>query len=180
MQTLITDLLAYSQVSKKPEEFKALSLVAVVNDVLSDLEATIQATNARIQVSDLPEITGDNTQLRQLFQNLLSNALKFTDPTRSCQVSITAGTVSAQEVSAESLPYRRYHRIVVADNGIGFDQQYREKIFKIFHRLHSNTEYEGTGIGLAIVQRVMENHQGWITASGESGKGASFELYFPV
>ncbi len=180
MQTLITDLLAYSQVSRQPDAFAPVSLWQVVADVQSDLETIIQATDASISVEGLPVITGDGTQLRQLFQNLLSNALKFTDPARRCQISITAATVPAQELSDSPLRCNTYHRVVIADNGIGFDQQYADKIFKIFHRLHPNTEYEGTGIGLAIVQRVMENHNGWVKARGERGVGATFEIYFPA
>ena len=180
MQTLITDLLTYSQVSKKPEAFASVSLSAIVNDVLSDLESSIQSSAATVHLSSLPDVKGDSTQLRQLFQNLLSNALKFIDPARKSEIKVEAETIPAQEISPDNLPYRHYHKIVVADNGIGFDQQYAEKIFKIFHRLHNNTEYEGTGIGLAIVQRVVENHQGWIQAEGESGKGARFTIYLPA
>ncbi len=180
MQTLITDLLAYSQVSRKPDALAAVPLAEVVGDVLSDLETTIQACAANVQVSDLPVINGDRTQLRQLFQNLISNALKFTDPSRRCEISVNATHVPAHAVSTGPLPHREYYQIVITDNGIGFDQQYADKIFKIFHRLHTTAEYEGTGIGLAIVQKVVENHQGWIRATGESNKGASFEIYLPV
>jgi signal transduction histidine kinase len=180
MQTLITDLLAYSQISKKPDAFETVSLVDIVGDVVSDLETTIQATSAAIEIAALPAVKGDGTQLRQLFQNLLSNALKFTDPERKCHIIVTSNVVAAQTITTENLPHRFYYQIKVADNGIGFDPQYAEKIFRIFHRLHNQTEYEGTGIGLAIVQKVVENHQGLITATSEPGKGAIFSVYLPV
>lgn len=180
MQTLITDLLAYSQVSKKPETIESLQLNLIVDGVLSDLETTIQGTGARVTVGKLPQVKGDATQLRQLFQNLISNALKFTCPPRACEINIAATEVKAEDVGTGNLPYRRYHKIVISDNGIGFNTEHAEKIFKIFHRLHGQTEYEGTGIGLTIVQKVVENHHGFIKADGEPGKGATFTVYLPV
>jgi len=116
-----------------------------------------------------------------LFQNLLSNALKFTDPSRPCEIEISAEQLPASGVPVNThLPFRSYYAIRVKDNGIGFEQQYAQKVFKIFQRLHSRDEYEGTGIGLAIVQKVVENHRGFITADGQPGNGATFTIYLPA
>jgi len=181
MQALITDLLAYSQVSRKPETFEKLALHDLVHEVLRDLEISIQNADAVIHTTELPKVKGNATQLRQLFQNLLSNALKFKDPARRFEISIKAQTVDTSELSLPFLePYKLYNQIIVADNGIGFDQQYADKVFKIFQRLHSKEEYEGTGIGLAIVQKVVENHQGFIKAESNPGKGAQFTIYLPA
>jgi hypothetical protein len=181
MQALITDLLTYSQVSKLPDNFTTLNLKDLVQDVLADLEASVQNACANIRCGELPSVFGDALQLRQLFQNLLSNALKFTDPSRSCEIEISSVQLPASEVPTTAhLPFRSYHAIQVKDNGIGFEQQYAQKVFRIFQRLHSRDEYEGTGIGLAIVQKVVENHRGFITADGQPGKGATFTIYLPA
>jgi signal transduction histidine kinase len=120
--------------------------------------------------------------LRQLFQNLFSNAIKFKRPEINPHITITAKRITGQEagcsVSQDDL-HKEFHEIIVSDNGIGFEQQYAKQIFQIFQRLHGRSDYPGTGIGLAIVQKVAENHKGYIYAESEPGKGASFHVLLP-
>ncbi|MDQ3279605.1 MAG: ATP-binding protein, partial [Bacteroidota bacterium] len=182
MRQLIEDLLAYSQVSRKPQAFSPVDLNSVVEDALQNLEESIRASEARVHVSNLPVIRGDERQLQQLFQNLIGNAVKYRKPDVAPAVTISCyieeSTTSQLEPPADATGIR-YYRIEVADNGIGFEQAYAEKIFEVFHRLHSRFEYEGTGIGLAIVQRVVHNHEGYIKAVGKPGEGATFTVWLP-
>jgi signal transduction histidine kinase len=181
MQALITDLLTYSQVSKRPDSFETLSLQELVHEVLNDLEVSVQTARATVCFEGLPQVNGNAMQLRQLFQNLLSNALKFTHADRPCEITITSEKLPVEAVPVHGASQHKfYYRIDITDNGIGFEQQYADKVFKIFQRLHSRDEYEGTGIGLAIVQKVVENHHGFIRAESEPGKGTTFSVYLPV
>jgi signal transduction histidine kinase len=147
------------------------------------LEAVIQEKNAEITFSDLPVIIGDRLQLRQLFQNLISNALKYSKKDSVPQIKIKASQVSGQE-SGLQIPsdakLRPFHRIEVADNGIGFEQGDAERIFNIFQRLHGNKEYSGTGVGLSIARKVVENHQGFIDAISQTGVGTTFRILLPL
>lgn len=176
MSQLINDLLSYSQLTTKPSTFKIINLADLVQHVLTDLEATVSEKNATILVGDLPEVKGDPVQLRQLFQNLISNSLKYSKEKINPVVSIKAEIVNKEINGLTS----SYNLIEINDNGIGFEQQYVERIFKVFQRLHGRSEYPGTGIGLAIVQKVIENHNGYITAAGEPGIGSTFSVYLPV
>lgn len=169
MQTLINDLLAYSRVSRNAHQPQRVSLSRVLAEVLSDLESRIEASAATVEAGLLPEVDADPTQMRQLLQNLLGNALKFAQPGRAPRV----------RVSARALPHGRV-QLVVEDNGIGFDNKYQERIFAPFQRLHGRSEYEGSGIGLAIVRKIVERHGGQIRAEGRSGEGARFELDLPA
>lgn len=186
MSVLIRDLLTYSRLSKGRQTARqSLDLNGLVNEVLEDLELAIQDKNALIDVGSLPTLIGDPLQLRQVFQNLLSNALKFTKPGHQPQIQVTCRLIPAYEVLMNlpkpKAPSGQYYLVTVADNGIGFAEQYGEKIFGAFERLHSkNSLYGGTGIGLAIVRQVMENHQGAVTAQGREDEGATFTLYFPA
>lgn len=177
MQALLENLLIYSRVSKQINGFEQVNLTTIVQDVLSDLETSITQKNATVSCDQLPTVTGDKTQLRQLFQNLISNALKF-------QATGNQPVVNVRHVGTGPSPLsdssgKIYHLIEVTDNGIGFDSAESEKIFQLFHRLHARHEFEGTGIGLAIVQRAMENLHGFVDAVSEIGKGSTFRLYFP-
>jgi signal transduction histidine kinase len=179
MQVLLENLLIYSRVTKQINSFENVSLNSVVQDVISDLETRISQRNAVINVGKLPNITGEKTQLQQLFQNLISNGLKFQPADRQPVITVRhtrTGTLPEDDRNNKS---RIFHEIEITDNGIGFDPSEREKIFQLFHRLHARHEYEGTGIGLAIVQRAMENHHGFIRAESEEGRGATFRLFFP-
>jgi light-regulated signal transduction histidine kinase (bacteriophytochrome) len=183
MSVLITDLLTFARVSNNKLNFEQVSLNDLISMTLSDLELRIQETSAKIKIESLPVIHGDNVQLGQLFQNLLSNALKFRKAEIDPEIHIYSEIVRAADVPSHVKPTRwtkSYHRVSVADNGIGFDQQYAARIFQAFQRLHGKSEFEGTGIGLAICEKVAANHGGAITASGEPGEGAVFDIYLPT
>ena len=182
MSSLIHDLLTYSRLSAKPGELKPTALADVLARVIDDLDLPIRETGATIQVIDLPTLPGDESQLRQLFQNLLTNALKFRPTDTAPVITIRSHPVAAQDLPATVVIVRKaavYQCVSVEDNGIGFDQKYAERIFQVFQRLHGRAQYEGTGIGLAIVQRVVDNHGGGVRASSVPGQGATFELYLP-
>jgi signal transduction histidine kinase len=170
MQTLIINLLAYSRITTKAQPFEPVNLNQLVQDVLRDLEVRIAEVQATISVDPLPAIEADPTQMRQLFQNLLSNALKFHHPDVSPIIHITA----------VSNPTTNSCHIQIADNGIGFDPIYAERIFALFQRLHGRTEYAGTGIGLAVCRKIVERHQGTITAAGRPQAGATFTITLPI
>jgi signal transduction histidine kinase len=183
MRNLIDDLLEYSQTAQKPREQNDVDLNEIVTEVISDLEPVINEKKARITSDKLPVIKGDGPQLRQLFQNLLSNSLKYTNPERTPFISIrtetTTGRQSGFTLTAEYFS-RRYHLIEIADNGIGFNQEDADKIFNVFQRLHGKNEYSGIGVGLAIVKKVVENHEGCIMAKGNPGEGAIFRILLPL
>ncbi|GAB4303712.1 MAG: hypothetical protein Fur0025_45100 [Oscillatoriaceae cyanobacterium] len=169
MQGLIEDLLSFSRVTTKAQPFAPVNLSTVVEGVLSDLETRIERTQGRVTVGELPTIEADSSQIRQLFQNLIGNALKFH----------REGVPPEIEVSAQ-VNMEGYCEIRVADNGIGFEQKYVDRIFTVFQRLHSRSEYEGTGIGLAICRKIVERHHGIITATGSLGKGSTFIVTLPL
>lgn len=188
MSTLIRDLLTFSRISTRQEATDPVSLTQVVDTVLMDLELIIQETRAVITVEPLPTILGNPSQLEQLFQNLLSNALKFhrTDQSGTPvipMVRIISRLVAAVDLPTSVKPTRQaavYHCIGITDNGIGFDEKHLNRIFQVFQRLHGRLEFPGTGIGLAICERVATNHGGAITAGSQPGQGATFSVYFPV
>jgi len=168
MSRLIHDVLSLSRLATRAQPFDDVDMNQVVQTVLSDLEARIHTTNGRVEVDPLPVIEADNTQMRQLMQNLIGNALKFHKEDEPPVVQV--GCQTEQGVC----------RISVADNGIGFDSKHREQIFTIFRRLHTRGAYEGTGIGLAICRKIAERHRGSIAATGEPGRGATFTVSLPV
>ncbi|KAA6438464.1 PAS domain S-box protein [Dyadobacter flavalbus] len=183
MSTLINDLLNFSHVSTQVSHTALVPLDDLVKDVLITLEFTINEQKAQVYTGALPTIAGDASQLNQLFQNLISNALKFHRPGIPPVVEIKAGQVSASELpdwARSSTSASSYHKIEVTDNGIGFDEQYLDRIFKMFQRLHSKSEFEGTGIGLAICEKVVVNHGGAIFAHSSPGQGSTFIIFLPV
>ncbi|ARK10118.1 ATP-binding protein [Fibrella sp. ES10-3-2-2] len=183
MSTLIEDLLAYSRISTRQEFASPVLLNQIVEMAVKDLEIPINEANAQIDVAILPVVQGDYGQLGQLFQNLLSNALKFRLAGVPPQIKISAQTVSATDLPSSIKPARKvamYHRIDLADNGIGFDRKYLDRVFQVFQRLHPKREYPGTGIGLAICEKVVINHGGAITAISQPGQGATFQVYLPM
>lgn len=180
---LVDDLLEYSHVSIRPRQLEEVDLSEKVKRVLEDLELTIQEKKAVIQVEPLPAIYGHRRQLQQLFQNLLSNALKYSRKEVIPSIQITCKKVKGEEISTnipEGEKIKDFYLIEVKDNGIGFEQEYAERIFQVFQRLHGRSEYSGTGVGLAIVRKVVENHGGYIMAESLPGKGSSFKVFFPV
>lgn len=178
MSLLIRDVLNYSKLSREGLPFQPVDLNMVVDNVKTDLELIIQETGAVIHHDNLPVVSGILLQLNQLLSNLISNSLKFSK--RSPEIHISSKQVSAFEAGLNLPNDRTYTRLTVADNGIGFEQQYAEKIFVIFQRLHShNSTHRGTGIGLALCKKIAENHGGAIEAKGELDKGAVFNVYLP-
>lgn len=174
MQTLVRDLLAYSRVSSKTEPFGPTDLKTALGDALENLQASVKLANAQIEVGELPRIEADSVQMTQLFQNLVGNALKFTKKGHKPKIQIFS------KKHKEPLNQRNgFCDIYVADNGIGFDKQYLDQIFKPFERLHQMQEYEGTGIGLAICTRIVERHGGALTAESAPGEGATFVVTLP-
>lgn len=174
MQDLIEGLLTYSRVTSRTNEFEPVDLNEVVAGVLSDLEVRLQESGGAVNVADLPTVDADPVQMRQLLQNLIANALKFADPGRPPEVSVAA------ERLEPSNGHGAEWQISVADNGIGFEQKYADRIFGVFQRLHGRGEYKGTGIGLAACAKIVERHQGSITATGKPGEGATFGVRLPA
>lgn len=183
MSTLIRDLLDFSRIATRRDTSAAISLNTVVAKALQDLDLRIAETGAVVEVGELPTISGDPTQLGQLFQNLLANALKFHRPDERPHIQIQAQLVKEANLPARFISLRQakqYYRIDVIDNGIGFDEKYLDRIFQVFQRLHGKNEFAGTGIGLAICEKVVLNHGGIITAKSQPGQGATFQIYLPV
>lgn len=168
MQGLINDLLTYSRVTTKAKTFEKVDLAEVCREVLSDLEARIMQSNARVEYKDLPVIEADPLQMRQLFQNLLGNALKFH----------REGVVP--EVRVYTLQKNESLEIIFEDNGIGIADEYQERIFGVFERLHGRNEYEGSGIGLAICKKIVQRHNGIIEIQSQVGKGTKFIVILPL
>jgi signal transduction histidine kinase len=176
MRKLINDLLSYSRVTTEAKPFQRTSLSKILEEVESDLQIRVEETNASIESSGLPDLECDPMQMRQLLQNLIGNALKFRKQDVAPVITITGETVTDNSDPA----FESYCNIIIADNGIGFENQFRDKIFTIFQRLHSRNDYEGTGIGLATVRKIVERHGGTIIAEGELGVGAKFHLKLPL
>ena len=183
MQLLLDDLLEFSHVSERPLETEAVDLNEKVKKVLTDLELPIEEKHAKVTMDPLPTIHGYRRQLQQLFQNLISNALKYSKKDVAPEISIRSRLVKGCEAGI-SLPATQadqlFHLIEVCDNGIGFEQQYAERIFDMFQRLHGKMEYSGTGIGLSIARKVVDNHHGYIWATGRPGEGATFHVLLPA
>lgn len=180
MQELINDLLVYSRTTGSPEHFQKTDLNMILKKVTGELKEVIEEKKARIEARDLPELNVIPFQFQQLFTNIISNSLKFSKPDVPPHIvigtSITNGSANEQFENASA---KKYCSISISDNGIGFETQYNEKIFNLFQRLHSRNEYSGTGIGLSICKKIIENHGGFITANGEPGIGATFTIYIP-
>lgn len=193
MQMLVRDLLTYSRLSTQREPFRAVGLDSILNDVLVDLELSVREKAAQVTIGPLPVVQGDARQLHHLFQNLISNAIKFQPEATSAGQQTPQVRVQARRLLRSELPpglylpaametstAGRFWEVSVEDNGIGFDPQYVERIFQMFQRLHGKGQYAGTGIGLAICKKVAETHGGTITASSEPGRGSTFRVYLPV
>ncbi len=171
MSRLITDLLAYSKISAAPEAFVQVDLATAAREVIDDLEVGIAKSRARVEVANLPVIEADPSQIRQLFQNIVSNAIKFSKTDASPEIRIGSRTVSVSG--------REFCEIAIEDNGIGIEEKNLERIFGIFERLHGKSEYEGTGIGLAICRKVAERHGGTIRAESIPGEGTRILVTLP-
>jgi len=180
MQTLIEDLLAYSKLVDEETRFTMVNLNTVLDEVRAQLSDTIEAKQAVINLVKLPVVRGIHFQMRQLFINLISNALKFAKEDVSSIIHISCEQVYSEDpnfINITKVP--NYFKISIADNGIGFNPEYGEKALQIFQRLNGNM-YEGTGIGLAICKRIMDNHHGFLEVTGEEGIGATFMILLPM
>ena len=181
MQLLIEDLLAYSRINANDRKFEKTDLNNIVEEVVNDLKESIDEKNATIEATDLCHAKIVPFQFRQLMYNFINNSLKFANPQVPLRILITSDIAKGKTWSNERLlPEKEYCHITVKDNGIGFLPEYNERIFEVFQKLHTKEEYAGTGIGLAIVKKIIENHNGIITATGELNKGAIFDIYIPA
>ena len=177
MQSLIDDILTLSRLSKVDTPFEEINLNKIISEIVDDLEVTVREKKAKIIVDKLPVVYGISGQMHQLFQNLISNAIKFNE--REPIVTISEHTLTSELQNEFHIAASDYYGIYVKDNGIGFDPQYNDKIFRIFQRL-DKTKYPGTGIGLAIVKKIIDNHKGFIKAISEPGNGTCFIIILPV
>jgi len=179
MRNLINDLLNYSRLSTS-SYFVSTDLNAILQETLSDLEVTIQEKGAKIEVEKLSSAEVIPGQIRQVFQNIIGNALKFSKDNRTPQIKIWSERTNAKLFSGNLDSAGNFLRIHIRDNGIGFNEAFLGKIFTLFQRLHGKDEYEGTGIGLAIVRKIIEKHNGIITANSKEGEGSTFIIVIPV
>lgn len=178
MQTLIIDLLSYSRITTQAQPFIKVNLAKIATEVISDLETQIEQTGGDVQINDLPEIEADPTQMRRLFQNLISNGLKFHRLGVAPLVKIETGKVKTDQ---NNLKWRReFLELSFEDNGIGIEKQYLTKIFGVFQRLHGKNEYEGTGVGLSICHKIVERHNGQIRVESKPGEGSRFIVTLPL
>ncbi len=181
MQTLIEDLLAFARVTTRARPFVPVDLSQVARVVVSDLEARLEQTGGRVEVGELPAIDADPTQIRQLLQNLIGNALKFHEEDEAPVVKVRSRRLDdGAEAPPDRPEDRELCRITVEDNGIGFDEKYLDRIFTVFRRLHGRDDYEGTGVGLAICRKIVERHGGSITATSTPGRGSTFIITLPL
>jgi PAS domain S-box-containing protein len=181
MQNLIIALLSYSRLSTSEIVPVDCDLNKIVREVIGELNELIAENGAVIEYAALPLVQGVPMQFHQLFCNLLINAIKYRRKAVNPVVRISARKIPAAEAPAERAPRTtQYCKIEIRDNGIGFDQKYAHRIFELFQRLHGKSEYSGTGIGLAICKKIVQNHDGFITATGQPGSGAVFTIYLPL
>ncbi|HVW02689.1 MAG TPA: CHASE3 domain-containing protein [Planctomycetaceae bacterium] len=171
MRTLIDDLLSFSRVTTRAQPFVDVDLATIAQEVATDLEGRLEQSQGRLEIGPLPTLEADPTQMRQLLQNLLSNALKFRRPEAAPVVQVTARPIEIEGGDGWELS--------ICDNGIGFEEIYLDRIFNLFQRLHGRNEYEGTGIGLAICRKIVERHHGRITARSQLGQGSTFLVQLP-
>ncbi|MBO9571545.1 MAG: PAS domain-containing protein, partial [Chitinophagaceae bacterium] len=183
MSSLIDDILTYSQLNFQPGSVEKVNLNEIVKMVLNDLDLQIEQTKAVIEVGELIEIEGYSRQIQQAFHNLISNSIKYRSNDHSPLIKIEGKMIMGNEtgliMTAEQRE-KKYYRLQFEDNGIGFNKEDAERIFNVFTRLHDSAQYKGTGIGLSIVRKVVENHKGFVMADGNIGKGSIFKLFFPA
>jgi len=178
MQSLIDSLLTYSRTNTSEIALVSTPLNAIIEEVRNNLSELIEENNVTIEVGELPVLNIIQSQFNQLFSNIIMNAIKYRRQHVDAVIKITADVLELQNQS--STVNNKYWKISIADNGIGFEQQYANKIFELFQRLHGKTEYDGTGIGLAICKKIIQNHNGFIEAIGKPGVGATFAIYLPL
>jgi signal transduction histidine kinase len=180
MRNLIDNLLDFSRITRSARTFVPCNLNSVLRGVMSDQELRIEETTTILNIGDLPEIEAVPAEMKQLFNNLIGNALKFRKKDVQPEININCRKLTHKEKSDLFLPFNQvFFKIDVVDNGIGFESVYSERIFEIFQRLHGKTEYAGSGIGLSICKKIVENHDGIIYATSEPGKGSIFSVILP-
>jgi light-regulated signal transduction histidine kinase (bacteriophytochrome) len=181
MQQLLGDILAYSRVNAIERNFEQANLDVILEGVKAELKADIEGKHATIDATEICPVRMIPVQFHQLMYNLLSNALKFSRAGIPPHIIITSRIAKGNELNIEKLlPEKEYCHITVRDNGIGFEPEYSERIFIVFQKLHNKNDYSGTGIGLAIVKKIIENHNGVIIATGKLNEGARFDIYLPA
>ncbi|MFC4635426.1 CHASE3 domain-containing protein [Dokdonia ponticola] len=181
MRLLIDDLLQYSRTNKSDEVLKESNINTLLEDAQQDLAEVIVSKNATITVDKIPNMKVIPFQIQQLFGNLIGNSLKYSKKDLDPVITVTYEQVSSEDDKKLSKgSFNEYHKIVISDNGIGFEQEYADKIFSLFSRLHNKDEYSGTGIGLSICRKITDNHRGFIFAKGKPNEGATFVIYLPV
>jgi PAS domain S-box-containing protein len=180
MRTLIIDILNYSKLSANDHVMDCIDLKEIVNELLEDFELLVEEKKAQIIIKDLPCIDANKGQIRQVFQNIISNALKFARANVAPVIKIISKRIAEKSFSSDEDENGPYWFISIRDNGIGFDEKYVQNIFSLFERLNSKDKYEGTGIGLAIAKKIIEKHNGIITAVSKPGEGAEFQMILPA
>jgi light-regulated signal transduction histidine kinase (bacteriophytochrome) len=189
MRLLIQDLLAYSKLETHQDLFKPVSIKRLIQELQEhELWVALNQSKAQIHLNELPTLIADHSQMRQLFQNLLSNAVKFCPEGVTPTITVSSRMVDRAEVPAGLLYTtpstakggQLFYEIAVADNGIGFDEKYVDRIFQVFQRLHGRSQHPGSGIGLAICHKIVERHGGAITATSKPGEGSTFRVYLPI
>ena len=181
MSELIDDLLTYSRTTSDEQRFDVVNLNEVVDEILLANKETFDGKDVKVKVGKLHTLPAIPFQIRQLMENIIGNAVKYRHPKRKLQIKIQSEQVKGSEMGMKGAePEADYCHISVEDNGLGFNEQYAEKIFQMFQRLHGKTEYGGTGVGLSIARKVAENHFGTIIAESEPGVGSTFKIYLPV
>ncbi|HTE29977.1 MAG TPA: ATP-binding protein, partial [Chryseolinea sp.] len=180
MKTLIVDILAYSKLSAEDSKFEEVDLKALFEEIIDDFDLKIEEKQALVELGELPTIEVNKGQLRQVFNNLISNALKFTRPGVQPRVIIQHKKINAREIGLSLLDDENYCRISVKDNGIGFDEKYASAIFSLFERLNPKSTFEGSGIGLAIAQKIIDKHHGIIISKSKEGEGSEFNIILPI
>jgi signal transduction histidine kinase len=179
MTDLIKAVLNYSRLSNEKGQFETVDLNQVIENIKNDLELTIDEKKAIIKSDNLPVVQGNPLQLNQLFLNLISNSIKFSNKTP--QISISGAVLNGgQGKPTGGLNGNGYVELIFKDNGIGFEQQYAEKIFTVFQRLHGKQEYPGTGIGLALCKKIVNNHNGNISVTSKPGEGTTIRIHLPL
>lgn len=180
MQTLLEDLLDFSKLSFGEKKFEQVNLQHCINGVISDLELKIEESQTVVKCDESPDIEAFPSQIRQLFSNLINNSIKFKKEHEAPVITIACDSVNHKDYPQFPLVENKdYVRITVEDNGIGFDEGFSERIFKIFQRLHGKAEYKGSGIGLAICKKIVDNHHGFIFANSKPNVGSNFTILLP-
>jgi PAS domain S-box-containing protein len=181
LSALIEDLLSYSKSTTQEELFEDVDLNVLVNDIMAFHREEFEENRVKFHMDALPVVAGVSFQLKQLLDNLISNSIKYRHPDREAVISVVADLLNGEDIAdAEANPEVQYYKISIIDNGIGFEAKYTEKIFEIFQRLNNHPNEKGSGIGLAICKKIVQNHRGFIRASGAVDEGARFDIYLPI